>query len=53
MKLWILCVSLISFAVAYGQRAAEKPAFEVASIKPADPSPMGQMRVRMGADAGI
>jgi uncharacterized protein (TIGR03435 family) len=53
MKPWILCASLISSAAAYGQQPAEKPAFEVASIKPSDPSPVGQVRVRMGTDAGI
>jgi len=40
-------VILVSCA-AFGQ-----PAFEVASIKPADPSPMGQMQIRMGTDAGM
>ena len=29
-----------------------QPAFEVASIKPADPSPMGRMMVNMNTDAG-
>jgi uncharacterized protein (TIGR03435 family) len=39
--------------VAWGQQPAEKLAFEVASIKPADPSPMGQMRINMSTDAGM
>lgn len=30
-----------------------QPAFEVASIKPADPSPMGRMMVNMNTDAGM
>lgn len=37
----------------FAQSSAEKPAFEVASIKPAKPMPMGQMRIMMGADAGM
>ena len=32
---------------------AEQPAFEVASIKPADPSPMGRIQIQMNVDAGM
>jgi uncharacterized protein (TIGR03435 family) len=53
MKSLILCASLLSCHVAVGQKPPENPAFEVASIKPAEPLPMGQMRVRMTTDAGM
>ncbi len=53
MKLWILSASLVCCSIAFGQAPAVKPAFEVASIKPAQPMPMGQMRINMGADAGM
>lgn len=32
---------------------AQQPAFEVASIKPADPSPMGKIGIQMNVDAGM
>jgi uncharacterized protein (TIGR03435 family) len=38
--------------VAFSQTPG-KLAFEVASIKPADPSPMGQMMIQMRTDAGM
>jgi len=47
MKKTLLC-ALVSLASA----AAQGPAFEVVSIKPAPPQPMGQMRVGMGGDDG-
>jgi uncharacterized protein (TIGR03435 family) len=55
MRSWILSVSLLScpFAASGQQTPAGKPAFEVASIKPSEPMPMGQMRIRMTADAGM
>jgi uncharacterized protein (TIGR03435 family) len=37
----------------FGQQPSGKLAFEVASIKPSDPSPQGQLQIRMGADAGM
>lgn len=52
MKLWSLGASLVC-CMAFAQQPAAKPAFEVASIKPAQPMPMGQMRINMGADAGM
>ncbi len=39
--------------IASGQRQAEKPTFEVASIKPSDPSPSNTMWVGMDANAGM
>ena len=39
--------------MAPAQGAPPKPQFEVVSIKPAQPMPMGQMRIRMDADAGM
>lgn len=53
MKSWSLCALVLACCVAFGQQPAEKPAFEVASIKPAQPSPMNQMRIRMSTDAGM
>src|SRR6516164_1966598 len=44
MKLALIFVCYAAFG---------QPAFEVASIKPADPSPMGQIQIRMGTDAGM
>ena len=48
-------VSLIVLAcgLAFGQTPQSKPAFEVASIKPAPPSPMNQMRIMMQVDGGM
>src|SRR5947209_1400099 len=57
MKSWIpytpvlLCCA--SCWVAVGQQSSEKVAFKVASIKPAKPMPMGQIRIGMRADAGM
>lgn len=45
---WLLCSCF-----AFGQQTPEKPSFEVASIKPAEPAPTGQLRIRMSADAGM
>lgn len=48
MKSWI---AAIAFAAA---ASAQQPlSFEVASIKPSDPQPMGMMRVGMSSDAGM
>jgi uncharacterized protein (TIGR03435 family) len=49
MKPWLLCVSFLSVGVAF----AQKPAFEVASIKATDPQPMGKMMIGMSSDAGM
>jgi uncharacterized protein (TIGR03435 family) len=63
MKLWTPSTTLVLCWVAFGQepviqnpagqQQAVKPAFEVASVKPAQPMPMGQMRISMSADAGM
>jgi len=52
MKSWILCIPVLGVA-ALAQQPAGKLEFEVASIKPAAPMPMGQMRVMMNADGGM
>jgi uncharacterized protein (TIGR03435 family) len=49
----LLWMSILCCCAAFGQQSAEKPAFEVASIKPAQPMPMGMMRISMNADAGM
>lgn len=55
MKTWILCTVLLLLwcGVAFGQQASASPSFEVASIKPSAPQPMGMMRVMMNTDAGM
>ncbi|HKE28997.1 MAG TPA: TIGR03435 family protein [Bryobacteraceae bacterium] len=50
MKLAFLSAALC--CAAFSQTSG-KLAFEVASIKPADPSPMGQIMIQMRADAGM
>lgn len=51
MNCWSLCALAAWCAVVFGDTS--KIAFEVASIKPAQPSPAGQMRIGMRADAGM
>ncbi len=66
MRSWILCTFFLSCCVTFGGQppatgpqpnsavqSEQKPAFEVASIKPSEPMPMGRMRITMGADAGM
>src|SRR6202011_3569884 len=53
MKSFTMCACLLSCCAAFGQQPPEKIAFEVASIKPAQPMPMGRMRIGMNADAGM
>jgi uncharacterized protein (TIGR03435 family) len=53
MKSWILCASFLSCCVAFGQQPPARIAFEVASIKPSKPLPMGQARIGMNADAAM
>jgi uncharacterized protein (TIGR03435 family) len=48
LLLFCLCCCL-----AFGQQPSTNLAFEVASIKPAEPMAMGQMRIGMTADAGM
>src|ERR1035438_4799324 len=54
MQRAILAAGLIIFisCTAFGQAAAESPTFEVASVKPAEPQPPGQMRIRMSGGPG-
>ncbi len=52
MRSWIL-YAFLPCSVALCQQPAGKIEFEVASIKPAQPMPMGQMRIGMNADAGM
>ncbi len=52
MKTWAVC-TFITGCVAFGQQPAGKLAFEVASIKPAKPMAMGEMRIRMQTDGGM
>jgi uncharacterized protein (TIGR03435 family) len=47
-----ICALLVSCCAALGQQPAAKISFEVVSIKPAAPSPMGQMRMNRGGDPG-
>jgi uncharacterized protein (TIGR03435 family) len=53
MKPWILYTSLLACTAAFGQQPSGKIAFEVASIKPSQPLPMGQMRIMMNTDGGM
>jgi uncharacterized protein (TIGR03435 family) len=48
-------VSLILWTVcgAFGQTSTVRPEFEVASVKPAQPSADGRVRVQMGGDPGM
>lgn len=50
MRAWILCAAFVSAVL--GQQAGTI-AFEVASIKPAEPMPMGKMRIGMNVDGGM
>jgi uncharacterized protein (TIGR03435 family) len=54
MRAAILSTGLVIFTscAAFGQAAAESPTFEVASVKPAEPPPPGQMRVMMRGGPG-
>ena len=44
------CLVVLTYCALFAQ--SNPPAFEVASIKPAAPQPMGRVMVRMGGDAG-
>ena len=44
---------LVSCCVAFAQQPSGSPSFEVASIKPSAPQPMGMMKIMMNADAGM
>ena len=49
MKSWLVVASLLTSSLAFGQ----KPAFEVVSIKPAEPSPANMIRMNSSNDAGM
>jgi uncharacterized protein (TIGR03435 family) len=51
MKLWLVCGSLLLCGAAYAQ-PSEKLAFQVVSIKPAEPMPMNQVRMNRSSDPG-
>lgn len=53
MKSWIISASLLSCCLASGRQPPGEAAFEVASIRPAKPMPMGKMRILMSHDAGM
>src|SRR5580658_2847406 len=53
MKSCTMCACFISLNFALAQQATDKPAFEVASIRPSDPNPSNQMWIGMSADAGM
>src|SRR5690242_335411 len=52
MKLAV-CACLCSFAAAFALQTSEKPAFEVASIKPADPRLSNSFFIGMSADRAM
>jgi uncharacterized protein (TIGR03435 family) len=51
MKPWSLCALMAWCAVVFGDTG--KIAFEVASVKPAQPSPAGHMQIGLRADAAM
>jgi uncharacterized protein (TIGR03435 family) len=53
MRLGAVCACAISFGLAWAQQRTDKPAFEVASIKPFDPDSSRQMWTGMSVDAGM
>jgi uncharacterized protein (TIGR03435 family) len=53
MKSFAACACLTSLALGFAQQSGDKPAFEVASIKPSDPNPSNRMFIGMKADAGM
>jgi uncharacterized protein (TIGR03435 family) len=53
MKRWIACLWLFPVLAAFAQPVPPKIAFEVASIKPAQPMTMGRVRIGMNVDGGM
>jgi uncharacterized protein (TIGR03435 family) len=53
MKSWTVRAMVLACCLAVDLQSFQKLAFEVASIKPAQPPPMGKMMVRMDADASM
>ena len=48
-----IAVVLLFCGMAFGQQPAGKLEFEVASIKPSEPQPMGMMKIMQSTDAGM
>jgi len=53
MKLLTIVACLASFVLSFAQPRTDKPSFEVASIKPSDPSAANPMWVGMSADGAL
>jgi uncharacterized protein (TIGR03435 family) len=53
MRFCAACASFVLLGLAFAQQPADKPAFEVASIKPFDPDSSRQMWTGMSVDAGM
>jgi uncharacterized protein (TIGR03435 family) len=53
MKSFTVGVCLASLGFAFAQQAADKPSFEVASIKASDPNPSNPVFIGMSADGAI
>jgi uncharacterized protein (TIGR03435 family) len=55
MKNWMLCIAtvLLLCGLSFGQQTAGNLQFEVASIKPSEPQPMGRIRIGMSTDQGM
>jgi uncharacterized protein (TIGR03435 family) len=53
MKSWTFCGCCVLAGIGLAQQKIDKPAFEVASIKPSDPNPSNPMWIGMDADAGM
>jgi uncharacterized protein (TIGR03435 family) len=53
MKSCLACVYFITTSFALAQQVANRPAFEVASIKPSDPNPENPMFIGMSADGAV
>lgn len=53
MKRSIACLCMLPVLKGFPQQAPEKPAFEVASIKPAQPMTMGRVLIGMNVDSGM
>lgn len=53
MKAFTVCAFLASLGIAFAQPAADKPGFEVASIKASDPNPSNPVFIGMSADGAM
>ena len=52
-RLFHIAVVLLFCGIAFGQQPAGKLEFEVASVKPSEPQPMGMMKMMASTDAGM